>query len=67
LEIEPSCLENFQSFFAGDFRQLEPICTTESELLFSSKSSQEWDSNISAIFILDNEHCFKEDVEYGKC
>jgi hypothetical protein len=32
----------------------------------SSKSSQDWDSNINAIIILDNEHCFKEDVEYGK-
>ncbi len=26
--------------FAGDSHQLEPICSTESELLFSSKSSQ---------------------------
>jgi hypothetical protein len=34
--------------------------------LFSSKSSQEWDNNINAIIILDNEHCFKEDAEYGK-
>jgi hypothetical protein len=52
--------------FAGDFRQLKPICSKESELLFSSKSSQEWDSNINAIIILDNEHCFKEDAEYSK-
>ena len=57
----------FSIIFAGDFRQLEPICSTESELLFSSKSSQEWDSNINAIIILDNEYRFKEDVEYGKC
>jgi hypothetical protein len=34
--------------------------------LFSSKSSQEWDSNINAIIILDNEHRFKEDAKYGK-
>jgi hypothetical protein len=34
--------------------------------LFSIKSSQEWDNNINAIIILDNEHCFKEDAEYGK-
>jgi hypothetical protein len=34
--------------------------------LFSSKSSQEWDSNINAIIILDDEHHFKEDAEYGK-
>jgi hypothetical protein len=51
--------EGFSIIFAGDFRQLESICSTESELLFSSKSSQEWDSNINAIFILDNKHCFK--------
>jgi hypothetical protein len=57
----------FSIIFAGDFRQLEPICSTESELLFSSKSSQEWDSNINAIIILDNEYRFKYDVEYGKC
>jgi hypothetical protein len=56
----------FSIIFAGDFHQLEPICSTDSELLFSSKSSQEWDSNINAIIILDNEHRFKEDVEYGK-
>ncbi len=56
----------FLIIFAGDFRQLEPICSKESELLFSSKSSREWDSNINAIIILDNEHRFKEDVEYGK-
>jgi ATP-dependent DNA helicase PIF1 len=49
----------FSIIFAGDFRQLEPIRSTESELLFSSKSSQEWDSNINAIFILDNKHRFK--------
>jgi hypothetical protein len=56
----------FSIIFAGDFRQLEPICSKESELLFSSKSSKEWDSNINAIIILDNKHCFKEDPEYGK-
>jgi hypothetical protein len=31
----------FLIIFAGDFRQLELICSKESELLFSSKSSQE--------------------------
>ncbi len=41
----------FSIIFAGDFCQLEPICSTESELLFSRKSSQEWDSNINAIII----------------
>jgi hypothetical protein len=52
----------FSIIFAGDFCQLEPICSTDSELLFPSKSSQEWDSNINAIIILDNEHRFKEDI-----
>ncbi len=52
--------------FAGDFRQLDPICSKESELLFSSESSQEWESNNNAIIILDNEHHFKEDAEYGE-
>ncbi len=56
----------FSIIFAGDFCQLEPICSKESELLFSSKSSNKWDSNNNAIIILDNEHRFKEDPEYGK-
>jgi hypothetical protein len=56
----------FSIIFAGDFCQLEPIRSKESELLFSSKSSKEWDSNINAIIIFDNKHCFKEDPEYGK-
>jgi hypothetical protein len=56
----------FLIIFAGDFCQVEPICSKESELLFSSKSNQEWDSNINAIIILDNKHRFTEDAEYGK-
>ncbi len=55
----------FSIIFAGDFCQLEPICSKESELLFSSKSTQQWEQNINAIIILDNEHRFKEDPEYG--
>jgi hypothetical protein len=56
----------FSIIFAGDFRQLEPICSKESELLFSSKSTQQWDQKINAIIILDNKHRFKEVPEYGK-
>ncbi len=56
----------FSIIFAGDFHQLEPICSKESELFFSSKSTQQWDQHINAIIILDNKHCFKEDPEYGK-
>ncbi len=56
----------FSIIFAGDFRQLEPICSKESELLFSRKSSGIWDSNINATIVLDNKHQFKEDPEYRK-
>ncbi len=31
----------FSITFAGDFRQLEPICSNKSELLFSSKLTQQ--------------------------
>jgi hypothetical protein len=58
--------DGFSIIFAGYFHQLEPICSTESELLFSSESTQQWDQNINAIIILDNNHHFKEDPEYGK-
>jgi hypothetical protein len=56
----------FSFMFAGDFRQLEPICSKECILLFSSKSTQQWDQNINTIIVLDDKHCFKEDPEYGK-
>ncbi len=52
--------------FAGDFRQLEPVGSNDKELLFSSKSSGHWDNCINAIFILDNNHCFKDDPLYGQ-
>ena len=57
----------FLIIFAGDFRQLEPICSKESELLFSSKSTQQSDQNINVIITLDNKRHFEEDPEYGKC
>ena len=56
----------FTIIFAGDFRQLEPIGVNETELLFSSLSSQHWENCINAVIILDNEHRFKEDPEYGQ-
>jgi hypothetical protein len=52
----------FSIIFAGDFRQLEPIGAKDTELLFSSLSSNHWDNCINAVIILDNEHCFKEDL-----
>lgn len=56
----------FTIIFAGDFRQLEPVGAKENELLFSSLSSQHWENCINAVIILDNEHRFKEDPEYGQ-
>ena len=56
----------FTIIFAGDFRQLEPIGVNETQLLFSSLSSQHWENCINAVIILDNEHRFKEDPEYGQ-
>jgi hypothetical protein len=56
----------FSIIFADHFRQLETICSKESKLLFSGKSTQQWDQKINVIIILDNEHHFKEDPEYGK-
>ncbi len=52
--------------FSGDFSQLEPVCSNDGELLFSSLSSGLWDNSINVVIILDNNHCFKEDPDYGK-
>jgi hypothetical protein len=56
----------FSIIFSGNFCQLEPVCSNDSELLFSSLSSGLWDNSINVVIILDNDHCFKEDPEYGK-
>ncbi len=56
----------FSIIFSGDFHQLEPVCSNDSELLFSNLSSRHWDNNIDVVIILDNDHCFKEDPEYRK-
>ncbi len=34
--------------------------------MFSSLSSKHWDNCINTIIILDNDHHFKEDSEYGQ-
>ena len=52
----------FSIIFSGDFRQLEPVGSTEFDLLLSSLSSRHWDNCINAIIILDNDHRFKEDL-----
>ena len=56
----------FTIIFAGDFRQLEPVGANDTELLFSSLSSQHWENCINAVIISDNDHRFKEDPEYGQ-
>jgi hypothetical protein len=55
----------FTIIFIGDFQQLEPVCSKETELMFSTLLSMEWCQKINAIIILNKEHCFKEDPEYG--
>ena len=55
----------FTIMFIGDFRQLEPVCSKETDPIFLTLSSMEWCQKINTIIILNNEHCFKEDPEYG--
>ncbi len=55
----------FYIIFAGDFRQFKPICSKESDLMFSSLSPNLWKNNINAITFLDKEHCFKDVPDYG--
>jgi hypothetical protein len=56
----------FSIIFSGDFRQLEPVCSNEKELLFSTLSSGVWENYINVVIILNNEHCFKDDPRYGQ-
>jgi len=56
----------FSIIFSGDFRQLEPVCSNEKELLFSTLSSGVWENNINVVIILNNDHRFKDDPQYGK-
>jgi hypothetical protein len=44
----------FTIIFAGDFPQLEPVGAKDTELLFSSLSSQHREICINAVIILDN-------------
>lgn len=55
----------FSIVFAGDFRQIQPR-TSEDNLIFSRSSSNLWINSINNILILNNEHRFKEDPEWGK-
>jgi hypothetical protein len=50
----------FSIIFSGDFCQLEPVCSNDSELLFSSLSSGLWDNSINVVIILDNDNASKK-------
>ena len=56
----------FSIIFSGDFRQLVPVCSNEKELLFSTLSRGVWENNINVVIILNHEHCFKDDPQYGQ-
>jgi hypothetical protein len=66
LEIEVNLLVDFTIIFAGDFHQLEPVGAKDTELLFSSLSSQHWENCVNAVIIFDNKHCFKENPDVGQ-
>ena len=55
----------YSIIFAGDFRQLEPGGKPE-QLLFSQESSHAWADLLNAVVILQSDHRFKEDPQYGK-
>jgi hypothetical protein len=55
----------FSIIFAGDFRQLQAVKSLESDLLFSTESSKHWENSINVVIILENDHRFKDDPEYG--
>jgi hypothetical protein len=56
----------YSIIFSGDFRQLEPVGSTELDLLFSSLSSKHWNNCINAIIILDND-ALKKTQNMDKC
>jgi hypothetical protein len=54
----------YSIIFGGDFRQL--IRGNDHELLYSRNSKQFFESILTGVVILDNEHRFKEDPEFVK-
>jgi len=56
----------FSVIFAGDFRQLEPNGAKNGDLIFSKQSSRLFENSVNVVMILDNEHRFQEDKDYGK-
>ena len=56
----------FSIIFTGDFHQLQAVKSFESNLLFSTESSKHWENSINVVIILENDHRFKDDPEYGR-
>ena len=56
----------FSVIFAGDFRQLEPNGSKNGDLIFSKQPSRLFENSVNVVMILDNEHQFQEDKDYGK-
>ena len=52
--------------FSGDFRQLEQGQTSEKELLYTIQSGMYFENLLNAALILENDHRFKEDPEFGR-
>ena len=50
--------------FGGDFRQV--IRGNDHTLLYSRNSHQFFESILTGVIILDNEHFFKDDPKFGK-
>ena len=51
--------------FSGDFRQLQPN-TSDKELLYTVQSGMYFENLLNAALILQNDHRFKEDPDFGK-
>jgi hypothetical protein len=66
IENRPKPFGVFSIIYAGDSYQLEPVGSMEFDLIFSNLSNKHWDDCINAIIILDNIHCFKEDLSQLK-
>ena len=50
----------------GDFQQFKPSGSSDNNLLYSTQSSSLWNDSINTIILLDNNHRFKDDLEYGQ-
>jgi hypothetical protein len=52
--------------FSGDFHQLAPVASSDSQILYSKSPKALWWVNlINCSIFLENNHRFKEDPEYG--